>query len=162
MRTLRREAVRPPLTWSRGGFWCYGGSIPSGVQVFRDSEQSLQHQHKCWSRWEVQSQTEQGSLGKVCRTQRVGLLLFADGTDCEWELFRTIPQEQLHLGIWPEMFKWWVPWTVILGCGNRGLWDPGLKSWVFLTSSRPWEEWGSDDMGVGELAHPSYTQYNCT
>ena len=44
-------------------------------------------------------------LGLRSTDHRVGLLLFADGTDCEWELFRTIPQEQLHLGIWPEMFK---------------------------------------------------------
>ena len=55
MRTLRREAMRPPLIWSRWGSGCCGGSIPSRVQhdvqvqVFRDSEQSLQHQHRWWS-----------------------------------------------------------------------------------------------------------------
>ena len=136
MRTLRREAVMPPLIWSRWGSWCCGGSIPSGVQVFRDWEQSLQHQHRWWSPWEVQSQTEEGSLGRVCRSQRTSqdlelglglksveqwacLLLFADGIVCEWEMFRNVPQEQLHLGIWPAMFKWWVPWTMILLWGNR-------------------------------------------
>ena len=153
MRTLRKEAVRPPLIWSRWGSWCYGGSIPSGVQddiqvrVFMDSEQSLQHQHTWWSPGEVQSQTEEGSLGRECRTQRtsqdldlalelrsaghcVCLLLFAKGVVCEWERFRNVPQEQLHLGIWPANLNWWVPWTVRLRQRNRGLWDPGLKAWV--------------------------------
>ena len=52
MKTPRREAVRPPPSWSIQGSWCYGGSIPSGVQddipvqVIRDSEQSLQHQNR--------------------------------------------------------------------------------------------------------------------
>ena len=40
------------------------------VQVFRDSDQSLQHQHRWWRPWEVQSQTEEGSLGRECRTQK--------------------------------------------------------------------------------------------
>ena len=44
-------------------------------------------------------------LGLRSTDHRVGLLLFADGIVCEWELFRTIPEEQLHLGIWPAMFK---------------------------------------------------------
>ena len=70
----------------------------------------------------MQSQTEEGSLGRVCRSQRTSqdlelglglksveqwacLLLFTDGIVCEWEMFRNVPQEQLHLGIWPAMFK---------------------------------------------------------
>lgn len=117
-------------------------------------EQSLQHQHRWWSPWEVQSQTEEGSLGRVCRSQRTSqdlelglglksvghwacLLLFADGIVCEWEMFRNVLQEQLHLGIWPAMFKWWVPWTVILLWGKQ----------ASLTPSRPWEEQYSDDTG---------------
>ena len=30
----------------------------------------------------------------------VCLLLFAEGVFCEWEVFRNVPQEQVHLGIW--------------------------------------------------------------
>ena len=68
--------------------------------------------------WEVKSQTEEGSLGRVCRTQKTSqdldlalglrstghwacLLLFAEGVFCEREVFKNVPQEQVHLGIWP-------------------------------------------------------------
>ena len=67
---------------------------------------------------EVHCQTEEASLGRVSRTQKtsqdldlalglrsaghcVWLLLFAEGVVCEWEVFRNVPQEQGHLGIWP-------------------------------------------------------------
>ena len=69
------------------------------VQVFKDSEQSLQHQQRWRSSWEVHSQTEEGSLGRVRRTQRTSqdldlalglrstehracLLLFVEGIVC--------------------------------------------------------------------------------
>ena len=144
MRALRKEAVRPPLIWSKWGSSCCVGSTTSGVQdgvqvqVFRDSDESLQRQHRWWSPWDVQSQTEEGSLGRVSRTQKtsqdldlalglrssgcwVCFLLFVKGVVCEWEAFRNAPQEQVHLSIWPAMFNWWVPWTVRLRCRNRGL-----------------------------------------
>ena len=153
MRTLRREAVRTPLIRSRWGFWSCGGSIPSGVQdgvqvqVFMGSDQSLQQQHRWWSPWEVQSQTEGGSLGRVCRTQKasqdldlvwglrsvghcVRWLLFPECIFCQQGVFRNVPQEQGQLGIWPATLNWWVPWTVRLRQRNRGLWDSGLKAWV--------------------------------
>ena len=71
MKTPRREAVRPPPSWSIQGSWCYGGSIPSGVQddilvqVTRDSEQSLQHQHRQWSPWGGAESGRRGFPGEV-------------------------------------------------------------------------------------------------
>ena len=70
----------------------------------------------------MQSQTEEGSLGRVSRTQKasqdlalalglrssgrwVCLLLPVEGVVCEWEAFRNAPQEQVHLSIWPAMFN---------------------------------------------------------
>ena len=160
MRALRKEAVRPPLIWSKWGSWCCVGSAASRVQVFRDSAESLQRQHRWWSPWEVQSQTEEGSLGRVSRTQKasqdlalalglrssgrwVCLLLLVEGVVCEWEAFRNAPQEQVHLSVWPAMFNWWAPGQWDSG-GGTGDSDSGLKAWAPLPS-RPWEERGSDD-----------------
>ena len=70
----------------------------------------------------MQSQTEEGSLGRVSRTQKasqdldsalglrspgcwVCLLLPVEGVVCEWEAFRNAPQEQVHLSVWPAMFN---------------------------------------------------------
>ena len=70
----------------------------------------------------MQSQTEEGSLGRVSRTQKtsqhldlalglrsaghwVCLLLFVEGVVREWEAFRNAPQEQVHLSIWPAVFN---------------------------------------------------------
>ena len=67
---------------------------------------------------EAHCQTEEASLGRVSGTQKtsqdldlalglrsaghyVCLLLFAEGVVYEWGVFRNIPQEQGHLGIWP-------------------------------------------------------------
>ena len=67
---------------------------------------------------EAHCQTEEASLGRVSGTQKtsqdldlalglrsaehcVWLLLFAEGVVCEREVFRNVPQEQGHLGIWP-------------------------------------------------------------
>ena len=67
---------------------------------------------------EAHCQTEEASLGRVSGTQKtsqdldlalglrsagycVCLLLFAEGVVCERGVFRNIPQEQGHLGIWP-------------------------------------------------------------
>ena len=67
---------------------------------------------------EAHCQTEEASLGTVSGTQKtsqdldlalglrsaghcVWLLLFAEGVVCEQKVFRNIPQEQGHLGIWP-------------------------------------------------------------
>ena len=153
MRTLRREAGRPLMIWSRWGSWCYGGSIPSGVQdgvqvqVFMDSDQSLQQQHRWWSPWEVQSQIEEGYLRRVCITQKISqdlylalelrsaghwayLILLLECVFCQQGVFRNVPQEWVHLGFWPATLNWWVPWTVRLSQRNRGLWDPGLNARV--------------------------------
>ena len=153
MRTLRRETGRPLMIWSRWGSWCYGGSIPSGVQdgvqvqVFMDSDQSLQQQHRWWSPWEVQSQIEEGYLRRVCITQKISqdldlalelrsaghwayLILLLECVFCQQGVFRNVPQEWVHLGIRPATLNWWVPWTVRLSQRNRGLWDPGLNAWV--------------------------------
>ena len=132
--------MRLLVLWGLHPIWGPG----PGLQGFRAEPETAT---RWWSPWEVQSQTEEGSMGRVCGTQEtsqdldlalglrsaghwVCLLLFAEGVFCEWEVFRNVPQEQVHLGIWSSMFNWWVPWTGRLRRRNRGLWDPGLKAWV--------------------------------
>lgn len=41
------------------------------------------------------------ALGLRSAGHCVWLLLFAEGVVCEREVFRNVPQEQGHLGIWP-------------------------------------------------------------
>ena len=76
MRALRREAVRPPLVWSRGGSWCCGGSIPSGVQDGSRSRSSRIQSRACNGNTgdgvpeAIQSQIEELSLRRVSGTQK--------------------------------------------------------------------------------------------
>ena len=151
MRTLRKKLWG--LLWSDADEAPGAGGAPSPLGS-RMGSRSSGTQCRAWNMntgdgvpGEAHCQTEEASLGRVSGTQKtsqdldlalglrsaghcVCLLLFAEGVVCERGVFRNIPQEQGHLGIWPPNLNWWVPWTVRFKQRNRGLWDSGLKVWV--------------------------------
>ena len=74
-------------------------------EMVKDREAVCATVHGVAKSWTSLTQDLELGLGLKSVEQWACLLLFADGIVCEWEMFRNVPQEQLHLGIWPAMFK---------------------------------------------------------
>ena len=117
---------------------------------------------------EVQSQPEEGSLGRLCRTQKTSqdlglalglrsaghwgcLLLFAECIVCQQGVFRNVSQE--HVQMSPLDSETQVQEKGTLGSRTKSLGIPHPLQALGGAG-------GQMTQGVGKPAHPSYTQYN--
>ena len=182
MRTLRREAVRPPLIWSDeapGAVWAPSPlgsgrgsrSRSSGIQIRAcNSNTGDGVPGRCRVR---QRRAPWGGCAGPRRLPRIstwlwGSDLWGTGSAC-CSLLRVLSVSGKRLEM-PHRSKYiWASGQQCSTDGSPGQWDSGrgtgdsdsgLKAWAPFPLD-PGRSRNQMTQRVGEPAHPSYTQYNC-